>query len=242
MGVFSVIKYDPKNEAEFRRRQKLEALGGGGAQFIFPSRDWRGVSYRMLLPRKERKNKTFNHLLAKRRRGAMEKYQQRTGRGLKDGDGYNGGDPYLSTSEDELQSSRQMMKYADHSEDEISSFENDLLNRDQDRSLEEYSDVPVSSSSSDESTTYEPGFIDDPNMVQGKHRTAMVGDKVTGCVASSIIHYVRPADLKADLNKQFRQRFDQWEPPKVSCSIAIQITIANTCEGDCQISIFVFGA
>ena len=74
----------------------------------------------------------------------------------------------------------------------------------------------VSSSSSEESTTYEPGYLDDPEMKKGKHRTAMVGDKVTGCVVSSIIHYVSPADLKTDLNRQFRQRFDQWEPPKVS--------------------------
>jgi hypothetical protein len=42
----------------------------------------------------------------------------------------------------------------------------------------------------------------------------MVGNKVTGPIISSVIQFVDPADLKADLNKQFRARFDGWEPPK----------------------------
>ena len=32
-----------KEEAAFRRR-KLEAIGGGGSQFVLPNRDWRGIS------------------------------------------------------------------------------------------------------------------------------------------------------------------------------------------------------
>jgi hypothetical protein len=66
----------------------------------------------------------------------------------------------------------------------------------------------TSNSSSDESTTYVPGFLDDPEMVQGKHRHVMIGDSVTGCVVSSTILFVRPSDLKEDLNRQFRDRFD----------------------------------
>ena len=42
----------------------------------------------------------------------------------------------------------------------------------------------------------------------------MVGDKVTGPIVSSTIQFVKPSVLKADLNKQFRERFDGWEPPK----------------------------
>jgi hypothetical protein len=42
----------------------------------------------------------------------------------------------------------------------------------------------------------------------------MVGNKVTGPIISSVIQFVDPADLKADLNKQFFARFDGWEPPK----------------------------
>lgn len=71
------------------------------------------------------------------------------------------------------------------------------------------------SSSSEESGTYVPGFLDDPQMVQGRHRHVMVGDKVTGPIVSSTIQFVKPSVLKADLNKQFRERFDKWEPPKV---------------------------
>jgi len=69
-------------------------------------------------------------------------------------------------------------------------------------------------SSSDESEhEYQPGFLDDPAMVQGRHRHVMVGDKVTGPIVSSVIQFVDPVDLKKDLNKQFRDRFEGWEPP-----------------------------
>jgi len=69
-------------------------------------------------------------------------------------------------------------------------------------------------SSDEESASYFPGFLDDPQMVQGKNRNVMLGDKVTGPIISSTIQFVKPSVLKADLNKQFRERFDQWEPPK----------------------------
>jgi hypothetical protein len=215
--VFSIIKYDPKNEEEIRRRQKLEALGGGGTQFVLPSRDWRGVSYRALLPRREKKNKAFTRKLEKRKQVLIKRYLDRVH--FKDGgvDGYHG-DYDLSSSEEE-QSFPKLLMSGDESEDEVSSLQEERIRDTDDDDVEsilneEYDDI--SSSSSDESSTYEPGFLDDPDIKKGKHRTAMVGDKVTGCIVSSIIHYVRPADLKADLNKQFRQRFDQWEPPKVS--------------------------
>lgn len=219
MQVFSIIKYDPKNEEEIRRRQKLEASGGGGTQFVLPSRDWRGVSYRALLPRREKKNKAFNRKLEKRKQVLVKRYTERVN--LKDRvDGYHG-DYDLSSSEDE-QSFPKLLMSGEDSEDEVSSLEKERIRDiDDDDDIirimnEEEEEDDISSSSSDESSTYEPGFLDDPDIKKGKHRTAMVGDKVTGCIVSSIIHYVRPADLKADLNKQFRQRFDQWEPPKVS--------------------------
>jgi len=209
VSVFSIIKYDPQNEAAFRRRKKMEALGGGGTQFAIPLRDWRGVSYRMLLPRRERKNKAFNRQLEKRQRKCREHYANRMQMKDQGGDYYAHSD--LSTSEDEVTNPRHNPSLpVEDSEDEVSSFEQEP---DEDMGIDtEESDL--SSSSSDESTTYEPGFLDDPDIKKGKHRTAMVGDKVTGCIASSIIHYCTPADLKADLNKKFRERFDQWEPPK----------------------------
>ena len=61
---------------------------------------------------------------------------------------------------------------------------------------------------------YHVGFLDDPQMVQGRNRNVMMGDKVIGPIISSTIQFVKPSVLKADLNKQFRERFDQWEPPK----------------------------
>jgi hypothetical protein len=76
-------------------------------------------------------------------------------------------------------------------------------------------DYSVSSDgSSEEEDTYVPGFLDDPEMRQGRHRHVMIGDRVSGCIVSSTIQFVKPAELKADLNKQFRERFDRWEPPK----------------------------
>lgn len=152
MGVFSVVRYEPKREEAARRRRKLEQLGGGGSLFVMPERDWRGTSYRALLPRRERKNKSFELLLKKHKEKGDEAAEKE--------------------SDDDM------------------------------------------SVSSDESETYLPGFLDDPEMVQGRHRHVMIGDRVTGCIVSSTIQFVKPADLKADLNKQFRERFDGWEPPK----------------------------
>jgi hypothetical protein len=59
VGVMSIIRYEPRKEEQQLRRQKLEALGGGGTQFVPPSRDWRGVSYRSLLPRKRQQDSHF---------------------------------------------------------------------------------------------------------------------------------------------------------------------------------------
>lgn len=46
VGVFSVIRYEPKREEAARRRKKLEARGGGGTQFVVPERDWRKLTFR----------------------------------------------------------------------------------------------------------------------------------------------------------------------------------------------------
>ncbi len=132
--------------------------------------------------------------------------------------GYSG-DRDLTSGEDEVENSKRMnqsLMNTTHTDSEDELFGNNIV-IDVEIPLEDHDrdNSDVSSSSSEESTTYEPGFIDDPEMKKGKHRTEMVGDKVTGCIVSSITHYVSPADLKADLNRQFRQRFDQWEPPKV---------------------------
>ena len=69
-------------------------------------------------------------------------------------------------------------------------------------------------SSSGESGTYVCGFLDDPEWVSGRHRHVMVGDKVVGPILSSSIQFVKPSELKRELNKKFRERFDDWKPPK----------------------------
>ena len=65
MEIFSLVRYEPRREELLRKRQKLEELGGGGSEFVIPERDWRGTSYRALLPRVEKKNKSFQLLLGK---------------------------------------------------------------------------------------------------------------------------------------------------------------------------------
>jgi Cyclin, N-terminal domain len=65
LGVFSLKRYEPKREEAALRRQKLEARGGGGSHFVIPSRDWRGISFRALLPRKV-EHSAFNRFLTGR--------------------------------------------------------------------------------------------------------------------------------------------------------------------------------
>ena len=167
MAVFSCIKYEPQKEEAARRRKKLEELGGGGTQFVLPERDWRGISYRALLPQKTDKDEAFNRL--------------------------KGSSPSAKKSKDKIQKS------------------NSNSNGESSDESEEYDSTSVSSEESDD---YVPGFLDDPAMKQGRHRNVMVGDKITGPIISSTIQFVKPSVLKSELNKQFRERFDQWEPPK----------------------------
>ncbi|KAL9181285.1 hypothetical protein ACHAXT_010090 [Thalassiosira profunda] len=170
VGVFSLIKYEPKKEETLRRRKQLEELGGGGQIFVLPERDWRGISYRALLPQAEKPSKAFNRLLAG------------------------------NTSPRDRRSKKR--KATSPRNIDISS------------SGEDSDDDSFSSSDDSTSGAYYPGYLDDPQMVQGRNRNVMMGDKVTGPIISSTIQFVQPSVLKADLNKQFRERFDQYEPPK----------------------------
>jgi len=150
VSVFSLIRYEPRKEEAAMRRRKLERSGGGGSQFVIPARDWRGISYKALLPRVENDSKAFNRFLRR------ESTQLHSG-------GSTGN--------------------ADDSD---------------------------SSVSSDDSDVYVPGLLDDPDMVLGRHRNVMIGDRVTGPIVASTIQFVEPALLKLELNKQFRERFDGW--------------------------------
>mmetsp|Transcript_15780 Transcript_15780/g.34153 ORF Transcript_15780/g.34153 Transcript_15780/m.34153 type:complete len:935 (+) Transcript_15780:205-3009(+) len=175
MAVFSTIKYEPKKEEALRRRKQLEELGGGRIEmFVLPERDWRGISYRALLPQVETQNKAFNRLL-----------------------GGNTSPPEKRKKKKRPSSPRDR----DHFDNTSSSCEDD-------------DDITSVSSSEESAAGYFPGFLDDPLMLQGRNRNVMMGDKVTGPIISSTIQFRKPVVLKAYLNKQFRERFDQWEPPK----------------------------
>ena len=160
VSVFSMIRYEPRKEEQQLRRQKIEALGGGGSQFVPPQRDWRGVSYRSLLPRKRQNIPSFF-------------------------------DRFRSEEIDSGFVGKYKMEDSD-SEDDSS----------------------TSSSSSDDSDEYQPDLLDDPEMKLGRHRNVIVGDKALGPIVCSTIQFVEPRILKAELNKQFRERFDGWEPPR----------------------------
>ncbi len=214
MATLTVIKYEPRREEENRRRKHIEALGGGGSSFVMPSRDWRGVSYRALLPRGERKNKEFNKIIkqgrkmmVERRKQRLKKMQKRKRRDqirkqkLKD----KHNSDVQTGSSDESNESNTMSQSDESDGDEVPiifesdvSVENASLSG---RSEDEFISDDYSSSS-EESTTYYPGFLDDPEMTKGRHRHVMVGDRVTGCVVSSTIHFVSPADLKVCCKKR----------------------------------------
>jgi Cyclin, N-terminal domain len=177
LSVCSVLRYEPKKEEAALRRQKLEARGGGGTHFFMPARDWRGISYRALLPRRvERNRKAFNRFL-------KQNYQ---GDAVDDDDGDN--------------NKKRKSSHDKANESSSSGSDGD--------------DSSTTSESSEDSDVYMPGLLDDPEMVLGRHHTVMMGDRVTGPIVSSTIQFVKPALLKVELNKQFRERFDGWEPPK----------------------------
>jgi hypothetical protein len=215
IGVYSLIRYNPKNEEAVRRRKKLEARGGGGTQFfIMPERDWRGISYSALLPSYNDHNDDTNAVRSKRRR-------RRRLRTKKDRDSSTpGGISTDALSPDPTVFDRfATSTHRSHSTTNLTTTSTSMNSKAiPDGELDDDDDeLSVASTSSDEDDpddTYAVGLLDDPEMVQGRHRNVMIGDRVTGCIVSSTIQFVKPSILKADLNKKFRDRFDGWEPPK----------------------------
>eukprot|EP01041_Mallomonas_annulata_P009802 gene9802-20391_t len=64
---------------------------------------------------------------------------------------------------------------------------------------------------------YEPNSLDDPDMLQGKHRSLRHGAANTGPVVSSIISFVNDHDLRQSLNEQFREKHPLL-PPSLTLS------------------------
>lgn len=64
---------------------------------------------------------------------------------------------------------------------------------------------------------YDPNSLDDPDMLQGKHRYLLNGKANTGPVVSSVVLFVNAVDLKQSLNDQFREKHPLL-PPSLTLS------------------------
>jgi hypothetical protein len=222
MMVFSLLRYEPKKEEALRRRQKLEERGGGGTQFfIMPSRDWRGISFRALLPVTTNKDENDDSSPIKsndhRDRSSNDALDDRDGNGSsteKRRNNANNSRLLFDRFAAKKFGSKDNFADIDTKEDgeDDGEYPRDTSNE-EDMDM----DIDIDRDSDDDEgmgdDTYVAGLLDDPGMVQGRHRNVMIGDRGTGPIVSSTIQFVKPKLLKADLNKQFRERFDGYEPP-----------------------------
>ncbi|KAF9430114.1 CDK5 and ABL1 enzyme substrate 1 [Entomortierella beljakovae] len=60
----------------------------------------------------------------------------------------------------------------------------------------------------EESSSYDPYYLDDPELKTGKNRTVIS----LACYMGSVIQYTRPSDLKRELNEHFRSRHPTIDP------------------------------
>lgn len=212
VNVSSVIRYEPAKEQAELLRKKLERLGLGGSHYSMPTRDWRGISYRALLPRKQhraKKQEEFNRFVRK-----MEESDV-------DDEDYEASDDDDAATSKWGSSRRNKKRKSRNKKKEVkivnsSNSSKQGNSQDQDDADDDDETAHLSSSDSEDSHPYTPGVLDDPSMRLGRHRNVMIGDHIAGPLVASTIQFVEPTLLKAELNKQFRDRFDGWEPPVVA--------------------------
>jgi len=92
----------------------------------------------------------------------------------------------------------------------------------------------MSDETSSNSDPYDPNFLDDPELKTGKHRTVLN----LPCFRESIIPFVKPHDLKEELNDQFRQRHP-WMQPGITLHKIRSLKkklLSVALESDCEIS------
>ncbi|RLN96355.1 hypothetical protein BBJ28_00007922 [Nothophytophthora sp. Chile5] len=70
-----------------------------------------------------------------------------------------------------------------------------------------------------ERVPYSANFLDDPEFRQGRHRHVVRGDKSLGPIVSSILLFVKPHELKDELNQKFQEKHAWWlQDPSLSLS------------------------
>lgn len=70
-----------------------------------------------------------------------------------------------------------------------------------------------------ERVLFSANFLDDPEFRQGRHRHVVRGDKSLGPIVSSILLFVKPHELKDELNQKFQEKHGWWlQDPSLSLS------------------------
>ncbi|KAG3113591.1 hypothetical protein PI124_g7047 [Phytophthora idaei] len=70
-----------------------------------------------------------------------------------------------------------------------------------------------------ERVPFSANFLDDPEFRQGRHRHVVRGDKSLGPIVSSILLFVKPHELKDELNQKFQEKHAWWlQDPSLSLS------------------------